>query len=111
MERTWKPVTAGILNLVGGILTLIAGLSLLLGASFVATFYTGLGMPISASMLSAMAIPNVVLGILAVIGGVFCLKRNHWGWALTGSIANVLTAFILGVLAIIFVAMGKNEFE
>ena len=48
--------------------------------------------------------------VLAIVGGVFALKRKHWGWALAGAIASVFIFLPCGVPAIVFVAMGKPEF-
>ena len=52
-----------------------------------------------------------LLGVLAIIGGVFSLKRRNWGLVLAGAIAGTLTFFPCGIPAIIFVAMAKPEFE
>ena len=52
-----------------------------------------------------------LLGILAIIGGVFAIKRRNWGLALAGAIAATLTFFPCGIPAIIFVALAKPEFE
>jgi hypothetical protein len=52
-----------------------------------------------------------LVGVLAIVGGVFALKKKHWGWALAGSIAGTLVFFPCGVPAIIFIAMGKQEFK
>jgi hypothetical protein len=49
--------------------------------------------------------------VIAIVGGVYSLKRKAWGLAPAGSICALSGYFILGLLAIIFVAMGKNEFE
>jgi hypothetical protein len=66
---------------------------------FVFVFYGVLG------LLSAL------VGVLAIVGGVFALRRKHWGWALAGSIAATLVFFPCGIPAIIFVSLGKPEFE
>ncbi len=41
----------------------------------------------------------------------FALQRRKLGWALADSIMAVPGTFPLGVAAIIFVAISKNEFE
>jgi len=50
-----------------------------------------------------------VLGILAVVGGISAIRRKRFGLSLAGSIC-ALPSSILGILAIIFVALGKREF-
>lgn len=53
----------------------------------------------------------VLTGALGVVGGIFAIKRKNWGLALAGAIAGTVTFFPVGVPAIIFVALGKGEFE
>jgi hypothetical protein len=50
------------------------------------------------------------LGILAVIGGTSAIRRKRFGLSLAGAICTLLSSGLLGILAIIFVALGKREF-
>ena len=52
-----------------------------------------------------------VVSTLAIVGGVFALKKKYWGWALAGSIGAALAFFLTGIIAIIFTAMGYKEFQ
>ncbi|MFU8796463.1 MAG: hypothetical protein ACNA7X_04115 [Dehalococcoidia bacterium] len=52
----------------------------------------------------------VVLGIIAIAGGVSALRRKSFGLALAGAICT-LPSVIFGVLAVIFVSLGREEFE
>jgi len=54
-------------------------------------------------------------GVMGIIGGIFAINKKNWGLALTGAITATL-AFLplsipIGIPAIIFVSMGKQEFE
>ncbi|MBA7715374.1 hypothetical protein ES703_124415 [subsurface metagenome] len=89
---TWKPTVAGVLDIVGGVIGILIG-------GVVLADDIGIG------------IPMCVVAIFAIIGGIFAIRRRIWGLALAGSICALLTTGILGTLAIIFVAMGKGEFE
>jgi hypothetical protein len=51
----------------------------------------------------------LVLGIIAIIGGVSAIRRKSFGLALAGAIC-ALPSVILGILAVIFVCLGKREF-
>jgi hypothetical protein len=51
----------------------------------------------------------LVLGILAVIGGISAVRRKRFGLSLAGAIC-ALPSVILGILAIIFISLGKREF-
>jgi hypothetical protein len=53
---------------------------------------------------------NVVLGIVAVVGGISAIKRKWFGVSLAGAVGAVFTV-PLGILAVIFVALGKREFR
>jgi len=50
-----------------------------------------------------------ILGILAVIGGISATRRRSYSLSLVGAI-SAIPSTILGILAIIFVAVGKREF-
>jgi len=45
------------------------------------------------------------------VGGIYALGRRVWGLALAGSICALVGFGILGILAIIFVILGKGEFK
>ena len=56
------------------------------------------------------AIIGIIVSVLAIVGGIFALRKKNWGLALAGSIAGVLAFFPCGVVAVIFMAMSKPEF-
>ncbi len=101
--RTWKPITAGILTIVAGVNHIIGGIVFTaLGGMFGAMW----GIP----LIGAIGIPLIIIGAISIIGGIFAIRRKLWGLALAGAIVS-LSDFVLGILAIIFVSMGKNEFS
>jgi len=51
----------------------------------------------------------VALGIVAVVGGISAVRRKRFGLSLDGAICALPSVF-LGILAVIFVALGKREF-
>ncbi len=105
MERTWKPTAAGILSIVGGATNAILGIAATLIGGLVGGFF-------AMGWLGAIGTPAIIFGIIAIVGGIFALRRRIWGLALAGSICALIGGgFILGILAIIFVIMGKGEFE
>jgi len=52
-----------------------------------------------------------LIGILAIVGGIFALKKKLWGMALAGAIAGTITFFPCGIAATILTSMAKPEFE
>jgi len=57
-----------------------------------------------------VSICNVVLGIMAVIGGISAIRRKWFSISLAGAI-SALPSVILGIVAVNFVVLGKREFE
>ena len=60
---------------------------------------------------------EIAVGILAVIGGFFALKRKRWRLALAGCICAFFSFFLfflntpLAIAAIVLVVLGRGEFE
>ena len=50
-----------------------------------------------------------ILGIVAIIGGISALRRKRFGLSLAGAICALISG-LMGILAVIFVALGKREF-
>ena len=104
MQETWKPTAAGILCIIAGVIGVIIGI--------VIAVVGGIGWFFGMPWFSAIGAPIIVVGIIAIVGGSCALRRRAWGLALAGSICALFGAWaILGILAIIFVALGKGEFE
>jgi hypothetical protein len=120
-KKTWKPTTAGILSITDGAFSIMGAFFLLIasvvisaGSSWVGINETDFGTMTEASVAAVilvMAIITAILAILEIVGGIFALRRKAWGLALAGSIAAALPLNILGILAIIFLAMSKDEFS
>jgi hypothetical protein len=110
-EKTWMPLTAGILTIISAVFKLLTVLGIIIGLSF---YTTGTDYSIGISetaILIGIMVPFLILGIVSLIGGIYAIRRKKWGMALAGAIAAFLPSGILGVLAIIFVSLSKHEFE
>ena len=110
MEKTWKPVAGGICSIVSGAWGIVVGGTLcVVGLCGPMMHMDPLGM----RFLNLFGWPALVLGIMAIIGGVFAIRRQKWGLALAGAICAVLIPppFILGIVAVVFVALAHSEFE
>ena len=104
MKKTWKPTTAGILAIVSGASGIILGILAFIRATHVDRVFRHLGLDFFGFLF-------VVLGILAISGGITALQRKSWGFSLTGAICAIFSpCCVLGVLATIFVSISKNEF-
>ena len=111
MEKTWKPTTAGLLAIIGGSLGVILGIVLIVVGTVAGQVLAGFGVPFVGKLVVGTLMVGLILGIVAIVGGICALRRKVWGLALAGSICALFPWWILGIPAIIFVVMGKGEFE
>ena len=110
---SWMPITAGILDLVIGIPGLIIGIIYAVIAGFLTFFIAGLGAVIGA--------PLIILSIVAIVGGIFAIRKRAWGLSLAAAICGFVVgvlgfpwtapAIALGIAAIVFTALGKGQFQ
>ena len=66
---------------------------------------------LSMTVMIIIGIAILVLGILALIGGISAIKRSSFGMALLGAICALLPINMLGLFAVIFVSLAKGEFN
>ena len=115
MEETWKPTTAGILCIISGAADILLGILTVFASNVVIRSADLIGeewvMDFVMTVVMVVGPVWILLGVVALLGGIFALRRRFWGLALAGSICALSGATVLGILAIIFVAMGRNEFE
>ncbi|MFW6056692.1 MAG: hypothetical protein ACOC9B_05235, partial [Chloroflexota bacterium] len=70
-------------------------------------------MPWGANLFGLLGLPAILLGIVAIIGGIFAIRRQQWSLALAGAICATITpmSFVLGAVAVVFIALSRGEFE
>ena len=91
---------------IGGVLSIVsAGISLLIVLWSVALAHNFF-------VFGGLMILMLISSILALIGGIFAIKRKHWTVSLLGAIASVIGfTGLLGIVATILIAMSKKEFR
>jgi hypothetical protein len=109
IKKTWKPTVAGSCNIAIGITILAILLMFTVSPIAREPFQEGI-LPFGLSMLF-MIVPGLVIGTLAIVGGVFAIQRRRWRWALAGSIGASLVPVLLGILAIVLLVLSRNEFK
>jgi hypothetical protein len=122
-QRSGLLTAGGVLSIISGAFQVIGGgiASALLIAAFIGSHLRPFqGMPLPGELsehvvfvgpvLVGIAALGLVLGIVAIVGGVAALRRKSFGLSLAGAICSLPSA-ILGILAIIFVSVSKKEFE
>jgi len=110
IDRGWLLSVGGGLSTWAGIFEIISGVQLVVSAEF-PSFLTYWLLELS-FIFTYMGVPFLVLGIIAIVGGVSALRRKSFGLSLAGAICALPSPFfvILAIMAVIFVAMGKREF-
>jgi hypothetical protein len=127
----------GVLSIIGGALEVIGGgimLGLVIAHRELFRLGSTTGHPVIRSGLFGevdliwaiiIGVPLIVLGIIAIVGGVSAIRRKSFGLSLAGAICalpavyfslflawvfSALPTFIMVILAVTFVALGKREF-
>ena len=123
VQSTWKPIVAGILDIVGGALSAFGFIGTIVGILFFIPVATSVGsgpVPeidqwlfpgVLETILVIAAIYLLIVSVVPIIGGIYALQRKKWGLALAGSIVAIFGSTLFGILATIFTAMAKDEFE
>ncbi|MFC2004593.1 hypothetical protein ACFLUY_00025 [Chloroflexota bacterium] len=112
MSKTKKPTIGGILSIISGVLGMLGIISYAIGLGDVGSgFAKGDMPPFVPSIIFGIPIPAAIIALLAMVGGILAVLRKRWQWALTGSIAAALSLIILGIPAIVLIALSKDEFE
>ena len=106
MEKTWKPIAAGVLAIVGGSFNILVALSLAMFMPIASSF------PRAFSSVGFVGALFLGTGVVALIGGISAIRRKRWGLSLAGAICAIAPpSFLLGILSTIFVAMSRDEFD
>ena len=110
MKKTNKPKIGGILTIISGAFASLGAVNYAVGLCNVRGFGQGDIPPFVPSIIFGVPILSIIIGTLALIGGILALLRKKWKWSLAGSIAGALSVLILGIPAIILIALSKDEF-
>jgi hypothetical protein len=116
MKKTWKPLTAGILDIIWGIFGLLGVLML----GFIAVLCmlnpgwdkSSAAEPVGmAALFWIIAAFYFVFSVLSVVGGIFNILRRCWVLALIGSVSTFAVVFMVAAVSIVCTAMSKEEFN
>jgi len=132
-DRSGLLTAGGILSIVAGALEIAVARIVVSSIAFCEPFYFGLW-PVSFEIWPVSIIPHIcweyshrgydwvptwvfiggglflLLGILAIVGGISAIKRKSFGLSLVGAIC-ALPSVILGILAVIFISPARKEFR
>lgn len=117
MKKTWKPTTAGILNITSGALNALGVIAFIIAITAVNAWQYLLDAvlteelhfvaPLVSTMLIILLVLSIIEAVFPIVGGVFALQRRKWGWALAGSVISILRVLPLGIVSTIFVKLQR----
>jgi hypothetical protein len=104
------PLTTGILDLVAG------GIGFIVGA--VTATIGGLATWVWHGAGAAYGVVVLILAIMAIVGGIYALRKRGWGLALAGSICALIAGILIisppviifAIAAIVFTILGRPQF-
>ena len=108
MGKTVKPLIAGWLDIIAGVVWLLAaGFAVLVAIGF----SVGFGAPHGIYLLRFWIVLVVlaVIGLMDIVGGICAIRRRRWFLALIGSITAIPVG--LGIAALILMLLSKDEFR
>jgi len=106
VETSWKPIAAGVLAIIGGSLKVLVGL----GAYLYLTRFSSFD--VSPSTAGAIVAALLAVGVTAIVGGSYAVRRRRWGLALAGTICAIVPPlFTAGILSTVWVTISRSEFE
>jgi hypothetical protein len=111
-NKSWMPMAAGILEIICGAWAILFSFALVLFASLFKTLAIPDMPAFLGPLIGIMSIPFALVGILAIVGGVFSIRKKIWGLALAGAIVSIFAPYmiLLAIAAIVFVALSKEQF-
>jgi hypothetical protein len=121
IQPSSKPLIAGILLIIAGLLGLFTWASALaLDISMIQNVLPAES-PITAeqlkSFLSTCGIIGAALSILTLAGGIVAIKRKAWGLAIIGGILGLFTigpmllGSVISLIGLILVAISRKDFQ
>jgi hypothetical protein len=121
--KPWAPITVGVVNIVSGIVNIVAGSRLfyLVIQSwdyYRPNVYLGVihGIPFGVIGMS-LSILMILFAVITVIGGIYALRRRYWILSFVSSILSVIVgcfwifASVLGIIALIITLISKRDFN
>jgi len=102
-KQTVMPVLGGVFILIVAVAYIIIGAWMAIGGE------AFLGITLGASIvLTVCGAILILLGIIALLGGIFAVQRKHFALALLGGVLVIPS--ILGLVGLILVAVSHDEF-
>jgi len=106
-SRSWLPIAGGILSIIGGVIELVGIRVWWAMLSYLRVHW------VTSETFLRTGLLFIILGFLflmSLVGGLSALNRKSYRGSLVGAIC-ALPSTIFGVLALVFIVLGKREFD
>lgn len=126
-RTTRRPTAAGVLAVVTGVVAIGGGIAIVLvGGSMTGlqfstwlAYLAGLDVPsalsgvtiLSPLLLGSLGAILIPFGVVSLTGGIQAMHRRHWRFALAGCLCASAVLPVLGLPAVVLVAMSRSEFD
>lgn len=121
-EKSKIPVIAGVFMIIAFILTILTASSFFfLDTSTIDIEEQQIGEEIDQGLIqgvtTACGVLILVFGLFLLIGGIFAIKRIHWGISLIGAILGIFSVgpwflgSLLSIIALILLVISRDEFK
>lgn len=104
----------GVLVIICGALGILGGLANAIGSGAAIAFGGGL----EEVFYIVIGTGGIVLGVVAIIGGAYALKRRNFTFAIAGAVCGVLAAWpiccgglLLGIPAVVLIIVSRDRFD
>jgi hypothetical protein len=107
---TSKPLIGGILMMISGSLGILGTISYWIGFGEAGSgFGKGDMPPFVPSIIFGLPIPALFIALFDLVGSIFAISRRKWALSLICAIAAALSLILLGIPAIVLIALSKDE--
>lgn len=110
-KRSGILTAGGVLAIISGVIGIILGILFIANGEVIAE-YLGLTQSFDDSVRVFSGIVSIVIGLVAVMGGGYALGKNNFLFTLLGGgVCGLLSSGLLGILALVFIAISRKEFN
>jgi hypothetical protein len=104
--RSAMPVAGGVLGIIAGVFPVVGGLALIIISAVVGEWRDSFDWA-----PTALGIALIALGVLAVVGSSYAISRRNFVLAVIGGVCAVFSMWLLGIPALILIALSSREFN
>jgi len=112
-----RATIGGVLGMVASIIGILGSLmfmalpALMRASNEMTGEYEDAVLALASGFYIILGVLGLIMSAVGIVGSVFALRRRVFGLALTGAIFSSIVFYPLGIVAVILVSMGYQEFR